>query len=273
MTTKTTRAAAALTALVLALAGCGGGGGGGDASGQISSTVTAFLKHGDCSLLTPALRKQLTGETDAKACSHYISLRNKVKQVDVGKISVSGDTATAAVTVDGDHVAFRLVKQGGTWLLNAHAGGGSGDASAPAQTTATAPATTTPASGGADTSAARAGYAVQLSKLRTARDSFKTRVLADLRARNLSATTGDFGRYRDALFNFDAAVRKLGVPDAAGDAVNALLEADRTEIADLDAISSASNFAEISRILSTRVQTDDGALTKALHQVSDALTG
>jgi len=272
-TSTTITKLAAVTTTTLVLGGCGGGGGsssGGD-SGQIRSSITAFIQKHDCSALTPAFQKQLTGETDVKACDHDLSLRNKVKQLSIGAVSVSGDSATAAVTTDGTKVGVQLVKQSGRWLIN-----GTGSPQAPGQTTATTPGTpttTTPSSGSADTAAAKADYAAELATLRAARASFKTRVLADLRARNLSAVTGDFGRYRDALFNFDAKVRKINFPASAGDAVTALLEANRTEISDLDATSSASSFSEISRLLTKRLSTDDNTLTGALQNVTSSLSG
>ena len=74
------------------------------------------------------------------------------------------------------------------------------------------------------------------------RRRFRSRVLQDIRARNLAAVKGDFGSYRDTVFEFDGQVRKIDFPSSMREDVNHLLEADRTEIADLDAVGSANGL-------------------------------
>jgi hypothetical protein len=81
----------------------------------------------------------------------------------------------------------------------------------------------------------------------------------------------DVAQFRDAVFNFDAAVRKIAPPDAARSDYNALLEAARTTIAGLDAIAQAPGFAEVSRLLSTRVAPDSRTLVAAEKKLYDVL--
>jgi hypothetical protein len=119
---------AAFVTAMLAFAGCGGddGGGTGDGAGdgagagasdQIESSITQFVKGRDCSVATEEFRKELTGETGVKTCSHRLSLREKVKDLSIDKVTTSGTTATADVTTDGEKVPLRLVQQGDKWLI------------------------------------------------------------------------------------------------------------------------------------------------------------
>jgi len=253
-------------AAAVLLAGCGGGGGGG-ASDDVKSSVNAFLKDRDCSRLTPAYRVALTGSTDVKACTHDLGLRNKVKDVTIGTVSTSGSTATAVVTVDGTKTNLQLRKQGGTWLI----AGDDDTGTSTAATTPAAPTATIATTPPADRSQATAAYAAALLTYRDARKRFAKRSLSDIRARNLSAVQTDFRDFRDALFGFDAAVRKITFPPDAVPAVNRLLESNRTEIADLDLLGAAPGFTELRRLLVTRFQDDDTAHNRALDAVDGAL--
>jgi hypothetical protein len=112
--------AVALGTVALGFAGCGSNsksGGSGD-EGQIKSSIEKFVKEHDCAQATPAFAKELTGQTSVKACSHDLSLRNKVKKLSVDKVTTSGSTAKAVVDSDGQKVNIGLVKQGDKWLLS-----------------------------------------------------------------------------------------------------------------------------------------------------------
>ena len=248
------------------LAGCGGGGGGNSASGDIEASVNALIKDHDCSAATAGYRKDLTGDSDVKACSHALAQRNKVEKLTIGKVTSSGDSGTAAVTTDGDRVSLKLTKQDGKWLI-------ASDTVKPASSSAssspsTTPTTSTPKSAPTDQDAAKAKYVVALAGYHGARVRFRRRVLEDIKARNLAAVKGDFSQFRDAVFAFDGQVRKIDVPASARADVNTLLEANRTEIADLDAVGSAQDFSELQRLLTTRLQTDDQALNRAVKRVA-----
>ena len=115
--------AVALGVLALGASGCGsdsksGGSGGSGDEGQIKTSIQSFVKNHDCTLATPTLRKELTGQTAVKACSHDLGLRNKVKKLKIDNVTVSGATAKSEVTTDGQKVNVDLVKQGGKWLLS-----------------------------------------------------------------------------------------------------------------------------------------------------------
>ncbi len=74
--------------------------------------------------------------------------------------------------------------------------------------------------------------------------TFNSRANADVGAGNFSAFKTDVASFRTALFNFDAAVRRITFLPADQHLANALLAADRTELADLDAIGSAGSEAQ-----------------------------
>jgi hypothetical protein len=256
----------AALATALFVVGCGGGGGGASASDDIKADITRFIKGHDCSAATAAYRKQLTGSADAKSCSHDLSLRNKVKSISIDGVTSSGDKGSADVVTDGDHITLTMVKQDGTWLVAGDKVGktsNSAPTSPPAPTTTAAP-TASPDQARADLAAAKVPYTA-------GRKRFEKNTVADLKAQNLDAVKGDFSRYRDIVFNFDGAVRKIDVPASARDALSTLLQADRSEIADLDAVGSAPSFAELQRLLTDRLKTDDDALTRAVSAFSSAL--
>lgn len=112
--------AVALGTVALGFAGCGSDskGGGGNDQDQIKSSIEKFVKEHDCSLATAKFRKELTGDSSVKGCSHSLSLRNKVKKLNVDKVTVSGSAATTVVDSDGQKGNIGLVKQGGKWLLS-----------------------------------------------------------------------------------------------------------------------------------------------------------
>jgi hypothetical protein len=82
---------------------------------------------------------------------------------------------------------------------------------------------------------------------------------------------GDFGQFRDNVFEFDGKVRKIHFPSDMREDVNHLLEADRGEIADLDAVGSARDFSELQRLLTSRLQSEDKTLARAIKTVAGDL--
>lgn len=260
--------ASAIGAAALLLAGCGGGGGGGGASGggasdDIKSSINRLIRDHDCSAATEQYRKVLTGETDAKACGHDLSQRNKVKSISIGKVTSSGSAGTAAVTTDGDKLTLKLVKQDGKWLVASDHVDKASSTPPESSTPTTAPAATP--------GEARVKFALALAPYRAGRKRFEKRVLEDINARNLAAVKGDFSQYRDVVFNLDGRIRKIDFPSGAQSEVTALLEDNRTEIADLDAVGSAPSFSELQRLLNTRLKADDNAVSRALSRLSSAL--
>jgi hypothetical protein len=251
--------AAVLAGSAAALAACGGGGGS-SASDDIKDSVNTFIKQHDCSTASAGYRKTLTGDSDVKKCNHDLSLRKPFKDVKIGKVSSSGSKGTAAVTTDGTKVTLTMRKQGDTWLI---AGDSMGNSEKQASKT-------TPSTGSAtnDRNVARTKYILALATYQAGRKRFRTRVLQDIRARNLAAVKGDFGSYRDTVFEFDGQVRKIKFPASMQEDVNHLLEADRTEIADLDAVSSANGFSQLQKLLTSRLQSDDNALSAAVKKVA-----
>ena len=247
----------------LLLAGCGGGGGG-SASDDIESSIKQFIQDADCSVTTEEYRKELTGDADVKKCSRALSQRNKVKKLSIGEVTSSGNSGTAAVTTDGDKVDLKLVKEGDKWLIAGDAGVEEGSSSAPEKTTPS----TTPADSGSE---ARVKYALALVPYQAARKRFEKNALEDIKAQNIAAVQCDFNEYRDAVFNLDAEVRKIDFPTSAQAAVTELLEANRAQVAGLDAVGAAPSFQELQRLLRSRLDRSDKRLRRALTGVSSAL--
>ena len=140
------------TAMVLSLAvsvaACGGGGGGGsgsgNAAGQVKDVVNQFGHTGNCGLLTPAGRQELSGDTDLKACQTAIDQGTKPTYT-ISSVQVSGPTATVAVAGTEGPYGIHLTDASGSWLIDhidQPANGSSGPAgSAPSTTSPPAPAT------------------------------------------------------------------------------------------------------------------------------------
>ncbi len=118
---------------------------------------------------------------------------------------------------------------------------------------------------------AKIAYADALATYRVGRRRFRKRVLEDIAARNLPAVKGAFSQFRDVVYNFDGEIRKIDFPDSVQPEVLAVLEANRTEVADLDAVGAAADFAEIQRLLSNRLQEDDNTLSRAIKDLTSAL--
>jgi hypothetical protein len=258
--------AAAQIGVAVVLAGCGGGGGGNSASDDIKASVNSLIKDHDCSAATPAYRKTVTGDSDVKACSHDLTLRNPVKKLTVGKVTSSGASGTAAITTDGTKTTLKMAKKGDTWLVAGDSQSGSSGSSDSGASKTDTTTSTTPAAD--QKKVARARYVLALASYQAGRRRFRSRTLQDVRARNLSAVKGDFGSYRDTVFEFDGQVRRIKFPSSMQEDVNHLLEANRTVIADLDAVGSAKDFSELQRLLTSRLQSDDNAQSNAVKTVA-----
>ena len=121
---------AVLTALVFALASCGGDddNGGSDNGGtdngaavsdedQITQVVETFAQSGSeaCDLITDEYMKELFGDRDQ--CLEQAE-EGGGSDPEVDNIEVTGDTATADGTVDGDTITFTLEKDGDDWKIS-----------------------------------------------------------------------------------------------------------------------------------------------------------
>lgn len=100
--------------------------------------------------------------------------------------------------------------------------------------------------------------------------AFNLAVRTDARAGNLPAFKSDVAAFRTVLFQFDAAVRKIRFSASVQSLVTALQSADRTEIADLDAIRSATSSSEALRLYARMVK-DNPAVIEAQHKLNAAL--
>jgi hypothetical protein len=87
------------------------------------------------------------------------------------------------------------------------------------------------------------------SSYNTAFDKFKLRIGVDTKANDLDAAKADAAQFRTSVFEYDAAVRKIGVPTDAQASASVLLGKSRTVIADLDAISQAGGIPDYNRII------------------------
>ena len=121
-----------LTALVLALASCGGdddddsGGSGSGAADngaavsdedQITEVVETFAGSGSeaCDVITDEYMKELFGGRDQ--CLEQAE-EGGGSDPEIDNIEVTGDTATADGTVDGDTINFTLEKDGDDWKIS-----------------------------------------------------------------------------------------------------------------------------------------------------------
>lgn len=100
--------------------------------------------------------------------------------------------------------------------------------------------------------------------------AFNIAVRSDARAGNLPAFKADVAAFRNVLFQFDAAVRKIHFSASVQSLVTALQNADRTETADLDAVRSATSSADALRLYA-KVVSDNPAVIEAQHKLNAAL--
>jgi hypothetical protein len=148
-------------------------------------------------------------------------------------------------------------------------GCGGGSAKKKSSSTASAPSTSTSAST-VSVQQARQAYQAAVVTEEAARAAFLKRERADARAGNLAALKGDSAKYRTVVFNFDAAVRKIQMPDSVKTDVNSVLDANKTLIADLDAIGDVPNVSEFNRFVD-RANADYRALAKVSNKLSAEL--
>jgi hypothetical protein len=134
-------------------------------------------------------------------------------------------------------------------------------------TPSTGTSTSSATSGGAPAKTALANAAHAYN---TGAAAFNLAVRTDARARNLPAFKSDMAAFRNTLFQFDAAVRKIPFSASAQPLANALHSADRTEIADLDAIRSATSSSEALRLYAQVVK-DNPAVIQAQQKLDAAL--
>ena len=120
------------------MAGCGGGGGKPDDATAARDTVTTFTKafaamDGDkaCALLTPqaqaAFVKRARIATGSTRCPETMqrvaqlagpSVTDPLSKATVGKVKVTGSTATTTLTASGHSTSVTLSKVSGSWKLN-----------------------------------------------------------------------------------------------------------------------------------------------------------
>jgi hypothetical protein len=106
----------------------------------------------------------------------------------------------------------------------------------------------------------------------TAWTSFQQRVSTDSQNNDLTLGQGDASSFRTAVFNYDAAVRKISFPSAVIADVYSLEGDDRTAVADLDAASQASGVDAWNQAID-RLSTDIKAVIDANNKVDGELGG
>lgn len=129
---------------------------------------------------------------------------------------------------------------------------------------------TSPSASTVSAQQARRQYQAAVATEEAARAAFLSRERADARAGNLQALKGDAAQYRTVIFNFDAAVRKIQMPDSVKVDVNGVLDANKTLIADLDAIGEVTGVPEFNRFVD-RANADYRALATVSNKVSSEL--
>jgi hypothetical protein len=269
---------AALGVAAAALAGCGGSTSPSDevrsaikTSASVPDKATCAKSFTDRGLMAYYRETSVAAaKQDCAAEAGKKATQDRVKGLQISDIRVSGDTATARAQLNGRKARYSLVRQGGAWKVDGIA--------AVATTAATTPTTATTTPSAAATSTTSSGpntsrLALEVAARRYNSDSqrFIKRVRADAGAKDLAAVKADTSQFRDAVFSFDSQVRQISPADSARDEYNALLEANRTTIADLDAIGSAPTPAEFGRLFRSHLVPDTQTLIDAEARLYDAL--
>ena len=154
--------------------------------------------------------------------------------IEISDVSgVSGITAEVSFVPnggpeDGQDLRAFFVYQDGEWKVDA---------------LSQAPSPVEPGTPAGDGSV-RQAYDRVADEVNDAIDTFDARVANDLGAGNLEAVKADAAKLRTAIFDFDAALREIPFPDALTGDVNAVLDANGTVIADLDAVGGAATVSE-----------------------------
>jgi hypothetical protein len=249
-----------------ALGACGGGSSGGSDEANARATLKSFMTSGKCSALTEKARKLVSGETDEAKCDKVLAQGSKPKNPKYGAVSVSGNTATLKFSDAEGSTTVTEVKQGGHWLIDntENTGKAPSVATTPAPAaTSTGPTTdTTPApAGGAAAPAIKAAYEATQKATDAGISAVEPRMVADAKSQDIPALKTDLASLRDLVFAYDAALRKIPFANAQATAVNTVLDADRTVIADLDAAGQASGATALGHLLTDRIGPDLTALT------------
>ena len=125
---------------------------------------------------------------------------------------------------------------------------GCGGKSSSKKSTTAKPAAPSASSSPEAIKAANQQFHSDVTVVNAARNTFTSRADPDARAGNIAAFQGDAAQYRTAVFNFDGAIRKIQFPSTLQADVNSVLDANKTLIADLDAVGSAKTLSEVNRL-------------------------
>jgi len=114
-------------------------------------------------------------------------------------------------------------------------------------------------------------YDAAVNELNSAVRTYNTRSTQDVQRQNLAALKSDTATLRTAYFEFDKTLRELALPASLEDEVNAVLDAQGTVIADLDAVGEASSGPEALDLIQ-RFRTDKAdQYDPATDTLADAL--
>lgn len=119
-------------AAAVAVAGCGGS----SDKDNIQTTVKNYFNavaDGDGSKACDQLSKSTKASAGGNNCASALTaaskqanisrLKSTLKQAKVGSVKVSGSSATAVITLKGASTSVQLVKENGSWKLQAGASG------------------------------------------------------------------------------------------------------------------------------------------------------
>ena len=173
--------------------------------------------------------------------------------------------------VQGQTPVYKAVNVGGQWYIDFDINKGRNLPGNPAASgSTTTPTTPTPAPSAGGDPQAKSKLQAQGTKFNTGQARFLKQVAADSRGRNIAAVKADVSQFRDVIFNFDAAVRKIKFPPAKQTDVNAMLEGDRTTIAELDAMGSTTGFVDFAPLFK-RFLRDKRKAIAAINRVINEL--
>jgi hypothetical protein len=169
----------------------------------------------------------------------------------------------------GQSPVYKAVNVGGQWYIDFDINKGRNLPGNPAASGAS-PTTPTPAPSAGGDPQAKSKLQAEGTKFNTGQARFLKQVTADSKARNIAAVKADVSQFRDVIFNFDAAVRKIKFPPAKQTDVNAMLEGDRTTIAELDAMGATTGFPDFAPLF-TRFLRDKRKAVAAINRVIGGL--
>jgi hypothetical protein len=176
----------------------------------------------------------------------------------VSEVSAEVTFVTDGGPNGGERLVADFVYRDGEWLV---------DAVSPAS-----PSTATEAPSEEETrKQAYQAYAQAQSEVNDAVDTFNARVQGDLDAGNLAAVMADASKLRTAIFNFDATLREIPFPDSVEEEVNAVLDANGTVIADLDAVAEATSPPEAADLIDRFLKDANSILQPATAELQERL--